>query len=101
MSTVKEIEKAIRQLTPQELAELRAFLADLDYEAWDSQIEADAAAGRLDARAEESLLDFRNGHGAASSQTKSADEWIKDLREWAAQRRPVDHFVDASRESIY
>ena len=61
MSTVQEIEAAIRQLSPDEIAKLREFIADLDHEAWDAQIEADAAAGRLDALAEEALRDFREG----------------------------------------
>jgi hypothetical protein len=61
MSTVQEIEQAIRQLTPEEFAELRAFIAELDHDAWDAQIEADAAAGRLDGLADEALRDFREG----------------------------------------
>jgi hypothetical protein len=36
-----------------------------------------------------------------SERKKSAEQWIKDLREWAASHPPVTHFVDDSRESIY
>jgi hypothetical protein len=61
MSTVQEIEQAMRRLSPDELAQLRAVFAELDAEAWDARIEADAAAGRLDALAEEALKDFREG----------------------------------------
>jgi hypothetical protein len=61
MSTVQEIEQAIRQLPPEELAKLRAVFAELDHEIWDAQIEADAAAGRPDALAEEALRDLRGG----------------------------------------
>jgi hypothetical protein len=64
MSTVQEIEAAIRQLSPDELAKLREFIADLDHEAWDAQIEADAAGGRLDAMAQEAHRDFRAGRCA-------------------------------------
>ena len=32
---------------------------------------------------------------------RSADEWIKDIKEWADKHRPVNTFVDDSRESIY
>jgi hypothetical protein len=31
----------------------------------------------------------------------SRQEWSKAFREWVASHRPVDHFVDDSRESIY
>lgn len=69
MSTVQEIEAAIRQLAPDEFAELRNFIADLDHEAWDAQIESDAAAGRLNALAEEALKDFREGLKAFESKS--------------------------------
>jgi hypothetical protein len=61
MSTVQEIEQAIRQLSPDELAKLRVLFAELDHEAWDAQIEADSTAGRLDAIADEALRDLRAG----------------------------------------
>jgi len=31
----------------------------------------------------------------------SAEQWRRDLDEWIASHRPVSHFVDDSRESIY
>lgn len=49
MSTVKEIESAIVSLSREELAELRSWFHGFDTEAWDRQIESDAASGRLDA----------------------------------------------------
>lgn len=61
MSTIDEIEQAIRQLDPDELARLRQLFADLDAEAWDRQIEEDVAAGRLDALADEALRDLKEG----------------------------------------
>jgi hypothetical protein len=61
MSTVQEIEQAIRQLSPEQLAELSAWLAEFDHAAWDDQIAADAAAGRLDALADEALRELREG----------------------------------------
>ncbi len=48
MSTVKDIESAIRQLSRNDLAELRAWLAEFDANAWDQEIAADAQNGRLD-----------------------------------------------------
>jgi hypothetical protein len=61
MSTVPEIERAIQQLPPDELARLRAWFAEFDAARWDEQFEADVAAGRLDALAEEALDDLRKG----------------------------------------
>ena len=61
MSTVHEIEDAIRRLPPQDLATLRAWFAEYDAKVWDRQFEEDVAAGRLDALAEEALRDLREG----------------------------------------
>jgi hypothetical protein len=61
MSTVQEIEQAVRALTAAELAAFRAWFADFDAEAWDRQFEKDVAAGRLDQLAEEALRDLREG----------------------------------------
>jgi hypothetical protein len=61
MSTIQEIEDAIRQLPDDELAALRAWFAEFDAEAWDRQFERDVAEGRLDALAEEALRDAREG----------------------------------------
>ena len=55
MSTVDEIEQAIRNLRPEEFAVLRRWFADFDAESWDRQIDKDVAAGRLDWLAEEAL----------------------------------------------
>ena len=55
MSTVQDIEQAIRQLPPQDLAMLRTWFAEFDAENWDRQFEADVNAGRLDALADEAL----------------------------------------------
>ncbi len=61
MSTLEQIENAVRQLSPKELAAFRAWFADLDAKAWDRQIEEDIAAGRLDTLAEVALNDLREG----------------------------------------
>jgi hypothetical protein len=61
MSTVEEIERAVRELPPEELALFRAWFAEFDASVWDRQIEADVAAGRLDKLAEEALRDLREG----------------------------------------
>src|SRR6266568_694661 len=61
MSTVHEIEDAIRKLDDDELAALRAWFAEFDAAAWDRQFERDVAEGRLDALVDEALRDAREG----------------------------------------
>lgn len=61
MSTIQEIEDAIRRLSAQELTAFRTWFAEFDAAAWDRQIEQDIAAGRLDALADEALDDLRQG----------------------------------------
>lgn len=61
MSTIQQIEQAVRGLAPQDLAAFRAWFADFDAESWDRQLEDDAAAGRLDRLADEALGDLRDG----------------------------------------
>jgi hypothetical protein len=61
MSTVDEIEQAIRNLEPQDLAALRQWFAAFESEVWDRQIGQDVAAGRLDWLADEGLRDLNEG----------------------------------------
>ena len=51
----------MRRLSLEDLAAFREWFVQLDAEAWDRQIEEDAAAGRLDSLAEEALEDLRQG----------------------------------------
>jgi hypothetical protein len=59
--TVQDIEDAVRQLSPDELARFRAWFAEFDAAVWDREIEDDVAAGRLDALIDEALADLREG----------------------------------------
>jgi hypothetical protein len=59
--TVQQLEQAVRQLSPEELASFRIWFAQFDAEVWDRQIEADVLAGRLDQLADEALQDLREG----------------------------------------
>ena len=45
---IEQIERAITQLPPKELAELVRWLEDYQAKVWDKQIEEDLEAGRLD-----------------------------------------------------
>lgn len=61
MLTAEAVEQAVIQLPPEELDKFRQWFAEFEADTWDAQIEADAAAGKLDALAEEALADYRNG----------------------------------------
>ena len=61
MSTVEEIEDAVRKLSGAELDQFRESFATYHAAVWDERIERDAAAGRLDKFAEEALSDLREG----------------------------------------
>lgn len=65
MSTVEEIEDAVRKLTPTERATFREWFAQFDAAEWDRQMEADAAAGRLDWLVQEARDDIRAGRATA------------------------------------
>ena len=59
--TVQELEKAVAKLSPQELAEFRAWFLQFDLDEWDRQIARDSDAGRLDKFAEEAIADYKAG----------------------------------------
>ncbi|WP_293163672.1 hypothetical protein [Okeania sp. SIO2C9] len=59
---LKEIEKAISQLSPQDLTEFRRWFAEFDAEAWDQQFETDVTTGKLDGLAEKALKHLREGN---------------------------------------
>jgi hypothetical protein len=61
MSTIEEIENAVRRLTPEERAAFRAWYAEFDADEWDRQLEADVAAGRLDWLVAEARKDCEEG----------------------------------------
>jgi hypothetical protein len=61
MITAESVEEAVERLSPAELAKFRRWFSQFDADAWDTQIEADAAAGKLDALAEEALAEYRSG----------------------------------------
>lgn len=59
--SVRELEKAVAVLSPEELREFRAWFADFDMAQWDRQIEEDSNAGRLDHLINKALEDHRAG----------------------------------------
>ena len=61
MGKLENIERQIKDLSPQEMTELREWFAAFDAEAWDRQFEADVRAGKLDALAEKALQAHASG----------------------------------------
>ncbi|MCU1244808.1 MAG: uncharacterized protein JWN02_718 [Acidobacteria bacterium] len=61
MTRVQAIEEQIQSLSPGELAELREWLLEHDWDEWDRQIERDSAAGKLEKLFERARADHANG----------------------------------------
>ena len=61
MSKVESIEQQIKALSPEELAQFRAWFLEFDWAVWDEQIARDVAGGKLDALAETALRDHAAG----------------------------------------
>ena len=61
MTTAEDIEKAVEQLAPRELARFRAWFEAFDARQFDAAMERDISAGKLDALAEEALAAHRAG----------------------------------------
>ncbi len=62
MSNLQEIERAVSQLSQEELAAFRVWFAEFDAQIWDRQFEKDVAALRLDGLAQKALKHLREGH---------------------------------------
>ena len=61
MTTLQEIEAAIKNLSEEELAKLRDWLDEYEAAVWDQQIERDAKSGKLKRLSEQALDDHRSG----------------------------------------
>lgn len=70
MSTVEEIEKAIRGLPKDNQKELALRINDLFWEGWDDQIENDAKEGKFNALIAEIEEDIESG------KTEKLDEFL-------------------------
>jgi predicted transcriptional regulator len=82
--TTEDIEKAVEQLPPRELARFRAWFEAFDAGQFDAAIERDARAGKLDGLAEEALAEQRAG----------IDRRLRDLAEIGERR------YDAIKENL-
>jgi hypothetical protein len=61
MTKIEDIEKAVSSLSPDELAEFRAWFEAFDADQFDRKIERDAQAGRLDGLADAAIAEFKEG----------------------------------------
>ncbi len=61
--TVQELEKAITKLSPEELAEFRAWFYEHDMDEWDRQIAQDSESGKLDRLIDQAKRDYAEGNG--------------------------------------
>ncbi|MDJ0676212.1 MAG: hypothetical protein QNJ36_12640 [Calothrix sp. MO_167.B42] len=61
-TNVEEIERAVSQLSDEELVQFRTWFAEFDAANWDRQFEKDVASGKLDALADKALKDLRQGN---------------------------------------
>jgi hypothetical protein len=61
MRKIEHIEQQIRELSSSEFAELRDWVLEQDWKAWDAQIESDAQAHKLDKVLAEAKGDYRSG----------------------------------------
>ncbi|MGH8173449.1 MAG: hypothetical protein ACREPX_09885 [Rhodanobacteraceae bacterium] len=61
MGKIEHIEQQIAALTAEELAIFRRWYVAFDADAWDGQIQADAASGRLDEFVAEAKAEYKTG----------------------------------------
>ena len=61
MTKLEDIEMAVEQLSPDELAKFRAWFDELQARLWDQQIERDMKAGKLDWLADEAAAEHAAG----------------------------------------
>jgi hypothetical protein len=59
--SVEEIEAAITNLSPEELARLANWFTEFHWRAWDQELETDVRAGKLDDLARQAREDFAAG----------------------------------------
>jgi len=61
MTELEQLERKIESLSPEELARFREWFMEFDWERWDSKIEQDLSAGRLDRLISEATAEFEAG----------------------------------------
>jgi hypothetical protein len=61
MGKIENIERQIEALSPEELAQFRAWFLEFDWATWDRQLEADIQAGKLDQLVQKARRDHAAG----------------------------------------
>ncbi len=61
MRKVEHIEQQIRELSSAEFAELREWVLEQDWVAWDAKIERDSSSGKLDELVSDSRAEYESG----------------------------------------
>ncbi len=61
MSTIREVQQAVAELSAEDLVRFREWFEEYDAQIWDQQFERDAKAGKLDKLANQAIRDFRAG----------------------------------------
>jgi hypothetical protein len=61
MSKADELERAVRDLPPEDLRQFRDWFREFDSELWERQLGRDIAAGRLDGLVDEARTEHREG----------------------------------------
>lgn len=61
MTNTEVIEREVEKLTPEELAEFRAWFIEHDWEIWDRELVRDVAEGRSERFASEVLSKIQRG----------------------------------------
>ena len=61
MKSIKEIESAIKNLSPEEFARFQEWYDSFEADHWDRQLEEDINAGRLEKLSRQAVDDFRKG----------------------------------------
>lgn len=60
MKNVKELEKAITNLSAEDYKELRDWFERYETELWDKQLEKDVKSGKLNTFANEAIQEYKN-----------------------------------------
>ncbi|HEY2996610.1 MAG TPA: hypothetical protein VGM22_27660 [Methylomirabilota bacterium] len=61
MGKLQNIERQIEALSPEELAQFRAWFVEFDWAVWDRQLAADVESGKLDKLVQQALRDHAAG----------------------------------------
>ena len=61
MGDVENLERQVKDLSPEELAAFRKWFLAYEWEVWERQLEQDVTAGKLDVLAEKALRDHAAG----------------------------------------